>query len=124
MIPGPLMFTPWGTAELATRYAAGVWFVQTPSHGGFHVAKDRLPQMQPPLRQMANAGWFEEDCAWAAVAVAFPHLFKAEDVERAWQTLKHWEPEIYADLTCTPVVVPPTLQEFRDWKEKNRRRSA
>ena len=34
-------FSPWGKIDLATRCTKGIWFVSTPSHGGFWLSKDR-----------------------------------------------------------------------------------
>ena len=43
--------------------------------------------------------WFEEDCAWAAVALAFPELFEAEQVKAAHSTTKNYNPDEYTLAT-------------------------
>jgi hypothetical protein len=72
-------------------------FVGTPSHGGFYVDEERLKQMPEVLALMGEPGpscgrWFEEDCDWAAVAIAFPDRFEADYVAAAWKTLERWRP--------------------------------
>ena len=106
--------TPWGLADHAHRYAEGIWYVTTPSHGGFHVDERRLALMPEPLARMATSGgWFEQDCSWAAVAIAFPERFRPEDVDWAWDTLRRWCPEAYADMRCREPVVPEHLRQGR-----------
>jgi len=85
--------TPWGVADYAREYAEGIVFYSTPSHGGFKLSAERLAQMHPALRE--KDGWFEEDCAWAKVAFAFPECFTDEQQEAAIRTLKDWCPDEY-----------------------------
>lgn len=82
------MNTPWGKAQEKIPYAPGVTFYGTPSHGGFKVSKSAMALMPPHLR--TADGWYEEDCEWSMVALAFPHLFKPEDVVSAQKTYDHW----------------------------------
>lgn len=85
--------TPWGAAQSSTRYARGIMAYTTASHGGFHLTADRLAQMPPQYRKVSSAycpmDWFEEDCEWALVALSFPSLFPAADVEAARLTYEH-----------------------------------
>jgi hypothetical protein len=62
--------TPWGSSQGATIYANGVVCHSTAGHGGFHLDAAHNAKIHPALR--ARDGWYEEDCAWAAVAQAFP----------------------------------------------------
>jgi len=39
-----------------------------------------------------EGGWYEEDCDWARVVVAFPERFRGEQVTAADETLKNWAP--------------------------------
>ena len=56
--------TPWGPADDVRELAAGVWLVDTPSHGGLHLAgaaKAAVPQaIQDSL--INGSEWAEEDC--------------------------------------------------------------
>ena len=85
--------TPWGVADYAREYAAGIIFYGTPSHGGFKLSAERLVRMHPALRE--TDGWFEEDCDWAKVAFAFPECFTDEQHEAAIRALKDWYPDEY-----------------------------
>jgi hypothetical protein len=40
-------------------------------------------------------GWYEEDCEWAKVALAFPKRFTSKNLEHAKDTIRHYEPDIY-----------------------------
>ncbi len=53
--------------------------------------------MHPALRE--SGGWFEEGCAWAKVAFAFPECFTDEQQEAAIRTLKDWCPDEYEAVT-------------------------
>jgi hypothetical protein len=85
--------TPWGRPDHAVRYAEGIICYSTPSHGGFHVDAERSAVMPAALR---NAdGWYEEDCEWAKVAIAFPDLFTDYEREHAERTLRDWNPDAW-----------------------------
>ena len=62
-----------GSSQGATIYADGVVCHSTAGHGGFHLDAAHNAKVHPALR--AADGWYEEDCAWAAVAQAFPSFF-------------------------------------------------
>lgn len=81
--------TPWGTAQHSERYAEGVIFYSTASHGGFHLDEKKLAEMPTALRAIkpyAGEGWYEEDEDWTIVALAFPELFTDWDVHCAVRT--------------------------------------
>jgi hypothetical protein len=37
-----------------------------------------------------SSQWFEEDCAAQCVVVSFPQYFDADQVERAWATVRRY----------------------------------
>lgn len=85
--------TPWGRSQGATVYADGVLFHSTESHGGFHLDPARNAKVHPALR--AQDGFYEEDCAWAAVAQAFPQLFTDFERRCADRTIRDWYPDAW-----------------------------
>lgn len=89
------MKTPWGESQLIEVLGDGILSVSTASHGGIYVPKALLNRI--PLRHQEYAArwsgdlqWYEEDCAWAAVALAFPEKFSAEVVEQAARIRDNW----------------------------------
>jgi len=80
--------TPWGVANhVAPVGTDGILRVDTPSHGGYFVPDALLHRIPAAHRAYADrvsgsANWYEEDCAWACVAVAFPEHF--EGTARGW----------------------------------------
>jgi len=85
--------TPWGKSDYAKRYAVGVMFYETPSHGGFHLSPKKNVLVHSALRN--DDGWYEEDCEWAKVALTFPALFTSEEYEGATKTAQTYFPETY-----------------------------
>ncbi len=85
--------TPWGRADHAEIYGPGVVFHGTPSHGGIKLDAARNAAMPAALR--VRGGWYEEDCEWAKVAVAFPDLFTDYERRHADDTLRHWYPDCW-----------------------------
>jgi hypothetical protein len=85
--------TPWGVADQVTIVAPGIVRYHTPSHGGYWLSEERLAQMAPALRTFrpftGDAAWFEEDCDWAVVVVAFPASFDAAVVDAAMRAIRH-----------------------------------
>lgn len=98
------LLTPWGKAqwvqcEWVELDGSHITIVETSSHGGWRVTGSLLKQMPEALRKIGNSrGWFEEDCAWAAIPVGLPHLFDPKSVEKAKQTLQRWYPEVLTQL--------------------------
>lgn len=81
--------TPWGPAQTARTIADGIVVYSIASHGGIHLSDERLAQMPPLLAAMppfAGHGWYEEDCDWAIVALAFPDYFSPMQLWRAANT--------------------------------------
>lgn len=91
--------TPCGPSQTATVHAEGVVEHSTASHGGFHLSAARNAQVDATLR--TDDGWYEEDCAWAAVTITFPHLFSAYERRCAEKTLKDWRPDAWEAIFGT-----------------------
>jgi hypothetical protein len=91
--------TPWGASQIATIYADGVVSHMTAGHGGFKLSAERNAQVHPALR--SDGGWYEEDCAWASVAITFPDLFTGFEKRCAEATLRDWEPDAWEAISGT-----------------------
>lgn len=90
--------TPWGLAQASREIAPGIVWHQTASHGGFFVAPERVAEMPKLLRDFqpwAGAYWYEEDCDWCLVALAFSQHFPADTLPVALATLKSYQPDLY-----------------------------
>jgi hypothetical protein len=91
--------SPWGKPDSVTQLADGIFEVCCPSHGGIAVRVDLLDRIPARHRDYArrwshafswdNYGWFEEDCAWVAVALAFPEAFSFVQRDTAKMIAKH-----------------------------------
>ena len=84
--------TPWGTSDHVQDIGRGILSVDTPSHGGYFVPTSLLPAIPEAHQKRAeywsgSRNWYEEDCEWASVAVAFPDLFDEKAREAAAQTI-------------------------------------
>lgn len=90
------MHTPWGFAQTRTAVGEqGIVSVSTPGHGGYYVPDDLLPYIPQHHRQWAakwsgSENWYEEDCCWAAVCLAFPELFPVEALPVAQSIVEHY----------------------------------
>jgi hypothetical protein len=91
--------TPWGPSQGATVYAEGVTAHSTAGHGGFHLSADRNRKVHAMLR--AANGFYEEDEAWAIVAITFPKLFTGFERRSAECTVKDSYPDAWEALTGT-----------------------
>lgn len=85
--------TPWGPSQGATHYGEGVVFHTTSGHGGFHLSPERNAEVHSLLRN--PAGFYEEDAAWASVAIAWPELFTTLERKQAEETLRHSSPDAW-----------------------------
>ena len=74
--------TPWGRVDQATKHGDGLWFVSTPSHGGFWLSNERIRDLPVGMRgtsfvDRSNHGrweanaWWEEDCDATKIARIF-----------------------------------------------------
>jgi len=99
---GTATSTPWGISQHSKQLARGIMRYDTATHGGYHLTQSRVNQLPPSLRAIipfAGNGWYEEDCDWCIVALAFPALFSQyPDIQEiALATLKHYHPKAYAN---------------------------
>lgn len=101
--PAPV-HTLWDTPDMATQRLPGVWWVKTPSHGGFVLSDERQAAMPDALR--FESIYYEEDVDWSLVILGFEAEFAAckdphFDIERgiAHQTARHWRPRQYGSFT-------------------------
>ncbi|RWX74817.1 hypothetical protein EPK99_23255 [Neorhizobium lilium] len=89
-------YTPWGLSQHTTVYADGVERHSTASHGGFRLSPLRNCKVHPSLR--VEDGFYEEDCAWAAVAITFPDLFTGFERRCAEVTIRDWQPAAWEKI--------------------------
>jgi hypothetical protein len=94
-IPARGSACPWGEVDECTSYGLGVFFVSTPSHGGFFVDAELLEQVPADGREYAaqwshgwGPQWFEEDEACAYVVATFPDRFPPDHVTIAARTVQ------------------------------------
>ncbi|MDQ0563030.1 hypothetical protein QO004_004839 [Rhizobium mesoamericanum] len=85
--------TPWGPSQGATLYADGVVSHTTAGHGGFQLSAARNAKVHPMLR--AEGGFYEQDAAWAIVALSFPELFSRYERKAADQTIRDGWPDAW-----------------------------
>ncbi len=85
--------TAWGASQGATVYADGIVSHTTAGHGGFKLSVARNATVHPMLR--ADGGWYEEDAAWAIVALTFPDLFTSYERKCADKTLRDSWPDAW-----------------------------
>lgn len=95
--------TPWGTAQTARQYGRGIVQYSTAGHGGFHVSAGLLEQMPESFKTAdsytdGHKGWFEEDCAWSLVVLAFPERFKREWRAEAVRTAQSYYPQVLEEF--------------------------
>ncbi len=90
--------SPWGTPDAVTDEAPGMWWYQTPSHGGYWLSPERRASMPEALKCETFAGgpWYEEDCDWAIVVCAFPDDFEIDVRATAYDALHRWKPAVFA----------------------------
>jgi len=46
-----------------------------------------------------DGGWYEEDCDYSRVIIAFPEYFTQKDIDSAYKTLATWFPDAYEAYT-------------------------
>ncbi|MBL0967002.1 MAG: hypothetical protein IBJ05_09295, partial [Blastomonas sp.] len=97
--------TPWGSSQSATRYAQGILFYTTASHGGFHLDPERNAAMPPAL--CLPGGWYEEDVDWALIAAGYPELFTDLEKRMAERILRQWRPEAWLAVHGSPAGADP-----------------
>ena len=104
--------TPWGPSQGVTVYAEGVTAHSTAGHGGFHLSAERNRKVNSLLR--SPGGWYEEDEAWAIVALTLPDLFTTYERRHAEKTVKDSYPDAWE-------VITGSVLEPGESREKDRR---
>ena len=99
--------SPWGRIQNVSRVADGISWISTAGHGGFRLSKTRYESMPANLRACSFTGnqFFEEDCSWCAVVMAFPQYFNADQSLSAAMTFDKYyakTPATRADLVNFP----------------------
>ena len=91
-----LTTSPWGEPDHQEDIADGIVFVSTPSHGGFFLDAKRNAKGPAAWRAASTGGqgkrgWYEEDCDWSMVVLAFPELFtELNRVANAQRCFDRW----------------------------------
>jgi len=95
--------TPWGLSQSSREIAPGIVRYETASHGGYYLSPARVASMPKPLRNFmpfAGSNWYEEDCDWSIVALAFPQFFPADAVPAALATLRNYRLELFKEVSA------------------------
>jgi hypothetical protein len=79
--------SPWGQVQDGIRYTDEVFWVSTPSHGGFKV-KAKASALIPNAFHRSD-GWYEEDVDWA-ILVWFLDDLDPENRDKARTFLRSW----------------------------------
>ncbi len=89
--------SPWDTIQHieAIEEDGSILSITTAGHGGLWVSKEKQAQMPAILRPNLDGHWYEEDCEWAKVHVAFPNLEGGKRYEFALVALYQWNHPIY-----------------------------
>ena len=105
--------TPWGQSDDAgDAIAPGIVWYDTPSHGGFHLDEDRqakVLEMFPHFQTFAGGPWYEEDCDWVIVVLAFPEHFGERQRATALECAKRNAQREVESLN-------EPRPQYRDWK--------
>ncbi len=112
--------TPWGLSQHALRYADGIVAHSTASHGGFALSTERNLLVTSALR--AADGFYEEDCAWVAVVIAYPDLFTDFEKRQADDILRNVYPQAWEERHGT--VLEPGQSHAKDRSDFERDNAA
>lgn len=100
--------TPWDEAQQVEEIAPGIVWCSTASHGGYWLSDKRCQEMPEPYRsapRWAGKNWFEEDCDWCLVYLAFPEVFQKHDkrfIENTDAAKRTFDQYIRPDLPQIP----------------------
>lgn len=84
--------TPWGLSFNPKEITPGITLHRTEGHGGLELSAARLAAMPAVLRELptwAGTRWYEEDCDWALVVLAFPQFFPDGHCHAAIRTARN-----------------------------------
>ena len=99
--------TPWGKADIVTRYARGINFYTRRDTAGFKLSETMNKRVPVELREQSFAGlgikgWYEEDCDAYIVIVTFSEYFTPQEVESAREALERYLPiPFLRNFACT-----------------------
>lgn len=94
----PPTATLWGHPQDRIECLPGIWWVSTSSHGGYCVSSEREAAIPAHLNQGI---YYEEDCDWALLHLAFPELNEAhskdtDEIRKSVEkTVRDWHPTAY-----------------------------
>ena len=83
---------PWGEIQDTQIVADGIDFISTAGHAGYRLSRERFNRMPEHLRNLSFTSdqYFEEDCSWCAVPLAFPEAFSKGMVQAAQDCYDSW----------------------------------
>ncbi|WP_018240816.1 hypothetical protein [Ensifer sp. BR816] len=105
--------TPWGPSQGATIYADGIVCHTTAGHGGFKLSPARNAAVHPLLR--IDDGFYEEDAAWAIVALTFPDFYTGYERKAADKTLRDTWPDAWEAIHGR--ILAPGQSQEKDRRE-------
>lgn len=71
----PPRSTPWGAIQSEREEIPGCWWITTAGHGGYWLTADRARKLGECFPRFRRNRWFEEDCDWSLVVLAFQAEF-------------------------------------------------
>lgn len=86
-----MTMTPWGPSQESRQIAPGITFHSTAGHGGIHLDRQHqaaFRKLFPEFKPFAGAPWYEEDCDYAVIVLAFPEHFRHESIRNAIQSVR------------------------------------
>lgn len=93
--------SPWGVPQSSKRLACGIWSITTASHGGIWLSPELNAGV--PDYMADEAGWYEEDLAWAVPAVVYAETFQ-DTIGAAMRILRVYMPDAYERYTGDTLV--------------------
>lgn len=93
-------YSPWGTVQHSHRFAEGIWFVSTASHGGYWLSEQRQKEFHE-VEAFKDFGpqWLEEDCEACLVYLRWAGYASDEQISdsiqmanlvSSWQHCTRW----------------------------------
>lgn len=113
-------YSPWGkySSSDTHSHARGITSVSTASHGGFKLSKGRIVEMAK--KGLPAKIWYEEDCEYALVVIAFPQYFDEAMVNNAKEVAKDWYPDEYMKFANVTLTINDSKRlRQRDFDKRN-----